>query len=211
VLEQGLPAARLRTGVSALDGLDARPRAGLPAGRVVFVGRLHPEKGPDVLVEALALMASPPPAVLVGAGPLERRLRRLVRIRGLEDLVTFTGWQQHPGEWVAGAGALAVPSRHEAWSQAAVTAMGLGVPVVGSRVEGLPVTLGAGRGVLVPADRPAALAQALEAVLSGDHAIDLAHAREYARRFSPEQVAATYASAYRALVTDEQRAVAAAA
>jgi glycosyltransferase involved in cell wall biosynthesis len=211
VLDQGLPASRLRTGISSIDGLDARPRPGLPQGRVVFVGRLHPEKGPDVLVEALALMKRPAHAVFVGAGPLERRLRRLVQIHGLERRVTFTGWQDHPAEWIAGAGALAVPSRHEAWSQAAVTAMGLGVPVVGAAVEGLPITLGAGRGVLVEPEDPPALAAALEDVLAGMRTIDIARAREYAFRFSPERAAETYASAYRALVGREQRAVASAA
>jgi glycosyltransferase involved in cell wall biosynthesis len=211
VLEEGLPPSRLRNGISAIEGLDSRPLEGVPGGTVVFVGRLHPEKGPDVLIEALALMEGRPHAVLVGAGPLERRLRRLVRIHDLERSVTFTGWQDRPGDWIAGAGALTVPSRHEAWSQAAVTAMGLGVPVVGSAVEGLPITLGAGRGVLVEPDRPRALAEALEDVLAGNHTVDIAKAREYALRFSPALVAEAYSSAYRALVTRERRAVAAAA
>jgi glycosyltransferase involved in cell wall biosynthesis len=211
VLEHGLPPARLRPGLSPIGGLDSQPRPQLPRRRVVFVGRLHAEKGPDLLVEALALMERPPPTVLVGAGPLESRLRRAVRDRGLERSVTFAGWQRRPGEWIAGAAALAVPSRHEAWSQAAVTAMGLGVPVVGTAVEGLPLTLGAGRGVLVEPGQPDALAAAIADVLAGRHRVDLQHARAYALRFSPERVAGVYAAAYRTLLTQEQQAVVSAA
>jgi glycosyltransferase involved in cell wall biosynthesis len=211
VLDAGLPASRLRNGMSAIEGLDSVPRPDLSQDRIVFVGRLHHEKGPDVLVEALALMERRTHAVFVGSGPLERRLRRLVRSHGLEDFVTFTGWQHRPGEWIAGARALVVPSRHEAWSQAAVTAMGLGVPVVGCAVEGLPITLGGGRGVLVKPGRARALAEALDGVLAGTRTVDLAKAREYARRFSVAQVAETYASAYRALLGQEQRWTASAA
>jgi glycosyltransferase involved in cell wall biosynthesis len=211
VLEHGLPATRLRPGMSSVEGLDCGPRPGLPAERVVFAGRLHTEKGADVLIEALALIDRPVPAVLVGAGPMEPKLRRLVRARGLADSVDFAGWQPRPAEWIAGASALAVPSRREAWSQAAVMAMGLGVPVVGTSVEGLPFTLGSGRGVLVPPDDPAALATALEDVLTGRRTTDVEDARAYALRFSPARVAAVYESAYRSLLADERAATAPAA
>jgi glycosyltransferase involved in cell wall biosynthesis len=76
-----------------------------------------------------------------------------------------------------------------------------GVPVVGSAVEGLPMTLGRGRGVRVPPDDPAALALALEDVMSGNHSVDLSAAAEYAQRFSPARVTAVYASAGSSLAT----------
>ena len=89
--------------------------------------------------------------------------------------------------------------RASAWSQAAVLAMSLGVPVVGTAVEGLPDVLGDRRGVLVPADDPAALAGAIHGVLSGRIRTDARAARRYARMFSPRLVAARYASAYHEL------------
>src|SRR5204863_156733 len=79
---------------------------------------------------------------------------------GLEDVVRFSGWQAQPERFVAGAAVHVVPSRQDAWSQSAVLAMGLGVPVVATAVEGLPDTLDAGRGVLVAPDEPRALAAA---------------------------------------------------
>jgi glycosyltransferase involved in cell wall biosynthesis len=61
-----------------------------------------------------------------------------------------------------------VPSREESWSQSAVLALGLGVPVVGTAVDGLARTLGQGRGVLVPPEDPRAHAGALSRVLGGE-------------------------------------------
>ena len=205
VLDLGLPAARLRTGISPVPGLDATPRTGLPSPRIVFAGRLHPEKGPDVLLDALALMDSPPPTLMLGAGEMEPQLRASVERLRLASSVRFAGWHSEPASFIAGAAALAVPSRHEAWSQAAALAMGLGVPVVASAVEGLPLTLSGRRGVLVPPEDPSSLAAALAGVIAGEHAVDRDAARDYALRFSPARVASVYASAYRSLVSREAR------
>jgi glycosyltransferase involved in cell wall biosynthesis len=199
VTDLGFPLARLRPSLSPIGPADSRPLPGLPQPRVVFAGRLHDEKGPDLLIEALARMSPPPPAYLVGAGPAERALRRLVRDRGLSGTVCFTGWQDDPGAWMAGASACVVPSRHEAWSQTAVHAMALGVPVVGTAVEGLPTTLGDDRGILVPPGDPAALAAALEEVIALRRRPDVGIAREYARGFAVDRVADYYVQAYRDL------------
>ena len=141
---------RLREGRSAVQGLSARPLAGLPSPRLTFTGRFRDDKAPDVLVEALALLDTPPPAYLVGDGPTRDALARLVQARGLQAVVRFPGWSYKPSRYVAGASVHVVPSREEAWSQSAVVALGLGVPVVGTAVDGLAHTLGNGRGVLVP-------------------------------------------------------------
>ena len=196
VLAAGLPADRLRPGVSPVAGLDARPRAGLPEPRIVFTVRLHLEKGPDVLLEALALVPDPPPTFILGTGPLEAELHRQAARLGLDRVVRFEGWRDDPAGWVAGATAYAQPSRDEAWSQSAVTAMGLGVPVIGTAVDDLPQTLGEGRGLVVAPEDPVALAAALEDVLAGRRVPDLDAARAYARRFEVAAVAAHYARAY---------------
>jgi glycosyltransferase involved in cell wall biosynthesis len=71
---------------------------------------------------------------------------------------------------------------------------------VGTDVDGLPETLGAGRGIVVPPEDPEALAAAIDDVLTGLRQTDLAAARAYARTFAAERVAAVYAAAYRALL-----------
>ena len=160
-------------------------------------------------------MRHPPPTFVLGAGALAGELRHRVDELGLRSVVHFAGWQSAIGPWLAGADACVVPSRHEAWSQTAVTAMAYGVPVIGSAVEGLPLTLADHRGVLVPPDDPEALAHAIGRVLEGEMLADLAGARRYAARFTAARIGAHYAETYAQLrsgrrTNDEPRLSAAA-
>jgi glycosyltransferase involved in cell wall biosynthesis len=201
----GLPAARLHAGRSSLEpptrsdpqaaGLDELPRP-----RVLFAGRLHREKGPDVLLEAIARLSPPPSGVLLGAGPEEGALRRLARDLGIDEVVRLPGWQHRVGPWLAGTDLLVVPSRYESWSQAAVTAMAHDVPVVATNVEGLPITLAEGRGLLVPPEDPRALAGAISDVLSRRRIPNLEAARRYAAQHTAPKVASYYLAIYRGLI-----------
>jgi glycosyltransferase involved in cell wall biosynthesis len=85
-----------------------------------------------------------------------------------------------------------------------VVALGLGVPVVVTAVDGLARTLGNRRGVLVPPDDPPALAAALSAVLGGEFP-DPRPGRAYARQFTASAVAALYLDAYRHLLASPAR------
>ncbi len=192
----GLPPERLAAGASPLPGFSSRPRADLPVPRIVYAGRLAADKGPDLLVEALGRMDGSPPAYLVGSGALEPALGKRVAALGLRDSVRLAGWQHRPGPWIAGASVLVVPSREEAWSQSAVLAMGLGVPVVAFAVEGLPEVLGQDRGVLVAQGDVDALARAIEDVLAGRRRPDVDAGRRYASRYTTARVARRYAAAY---------------
>ena len=203
----GVPGDRIVAGESALDGLDGAPQADLPTPRITYAGRLAADKGPDVLIEALGMLEDPPATFLLGDGEMRAALEHQVASLGLADVVRFSGWRAHPEKFIAGAAVHVVPSRHDAWSQSAGLAMGLGVPVVGTAVEGLPETLGGGRGTLVAPEEPRALAAAIGAVLVGLGESDLEAARTYARRFTPERVASRYASVYRSLAGADSAAV----
>ncbi|MBA2416809.1 MAG: glycosyltransferase [Geodermatophilaceae bacterium] len=192
----GLLEEVLHEGRSAVEGLDATALPALPTPRLTFAGRLHPEKGADLLVEALALLRTPVNAYLLGDGPAAAQLANRVRELGLAGSVRFVGWSPEPARYIAGASVHVVPSREEAWSQSAVIGLGLGVPVVGTAVEGLPFTLGEGRGLLVPREDPAALARAIDAVLDGSSRPDPAPGRAYAAQFTIAAVSATYARVY---------------
>jgi glycosyltransferase involved in cell wall biosynthesis len=200
----GVDDDRLRDGCSSVHGLSARPLPGLPSPRLTFAGRLRGDKAPDLLIEALALMDAPPPAYLIGDGPLRDSLTRLIAARGLDAVVHLPGWSYEPAGYIAGASVHAVPSREESWSQSAVLALGLGVPVVGTAVDGLARTLGDGRGVLVPPEDPRALAEALSRILAGEHP-DPAQGRAYARQYTPSAAAAIYARAYHQLLAGPPR------
>ena len=195
---------RLREGRSPVQGLSARPWPQLAWPRLTFTGRFRADKAPDLLVEALALLDPPPAAYLVGDGPLRPAVAGLVRARGLQTVVRLPGWSFQPARYVAGASVHVVPSRQESWSQSAVMALGLGVPVVGTAVDGLARTLGAGRGVLVPPEDPPALAAALARVLAGVRP-DPGPGRAYAQQFTPAAAAAVYLDAYRRLLASRAR------
>ncbi len=200
----GLGGGRLREGRSPVEGLSARPWPGLASPRLTFTSRFRADKAPDVLVEALALLDVPPPAYLVGDGPMRQALVRLVRARGLQTVVRLPGWSYEPSRYVSGASVHVVPSRQESWSQSAVVALGLGVPVIGTAVDGLARTLGDGRGILIPSDDPHALAAALSSVLGGQRP-DPGPGRAYARQFTPSAAAAVYLGAYRHLLASRAR------
>jgi glycosyltransferase involved in cell wall biosynthesis len=199
ILAAGLDPRRMRDGVSPLPDLGGAADPALPSPRIVFAGRLHAEKGPDVLLDALALLPDAPPLQLLGDGAMRPALEAQVDVLGLRDRVTFRGWQARPGATIAGASLLVVPSRDESWSQTAVLGMAHGVPVIGTDVDGLPTTLAGDRGVVVPPEDPAALARAIDDVLAGRREIDLVGARAYARRFAIDRVAVGYAASYREL------------
>ena len=194
----GIDPARLSPGRSAI-AVHSTPRPGLVSPRLTFTGRLREDKGPDLLLRALALMHEPPVTYLVGDGPMHREVRRLVDELGLRQKVQLPGWSQEPARYVVGADVHVVPSREEAWSQSAVTALALGVPVVATAVDGLPVTLADRRGLLVAPD-PAALAAGIQRALDGNAGLDVEAGRRYAALFQPAQIAADYFAAYQRLV-----------
>lgn len=185
---------------SPIAGLDAAPRSGLVSPRLTFAGRFCEDKGADVLIEALALL---PPhlvtAYLLGDGPMRPGLIDLVRRRGLAGRVFFPGWVDHPGGFIAGSDLHVVPSREEAWSQSAVLALGLGVPVLGTAVDGLIDTLSEGRGVTVDPDDSAALSHAITDLLTGQRRTHRVAGRSYARQFTESRVADFYLGAYAGL------------
>ncbi len=195
----GIPAALTHEGRSAIVASTAEPWPGLPRPRITFAGRFREDKGPDLLIEAVARLADPPPTYLVGDGPMRARLQALARRSGIADLVRMPGWSMLPERWVAGASVHVVPSREEAWSQSAVMGLALGVPVIGTRVDGLALTLSGDRGVLVPPAKPDALATAIADVLSGRR-LDPAPGCHYAAQFTPAAVATYYARIYQSLL-----------
>jgi len=143
-----------------------------PAGYLLFVGRLRVRKGVEVLLAALAeLRRRRVPVVLriAGAGEHRERLEHSVDEWGLRDAVAFLGTCDAPRvrRLLAGAAALVVPSIYEGMPLVVLEAMASGVPVVASRVSGIPeVVVDGETGWLVPAEDPEALACALAAVLA---------------------------------------------
>jgi hypothetical protein len=161
----GLDDGRLRDGRSSVEGLSAAALPGFPSPRLTFADRLRGDKAPDVLIEILALIDAPPPAYLVGDGPLRGPMTRLIRARGLEAVVHLPGWSYEPARDIAQATVYVVPHARSRGRKAPCWPWGSASRSSAPRSTAWR-TLGEGRGVLVPAAAPRALAGALSRVLA---------------------------------------------
>jgi glycosyltransferase involved in cell wall biosynthesis len=160
------------TGGFAVAKVVGTTAEGEPAGYLLFVGRLRIRKGVEVLLAALASLASRFPIVrlrVAGDGEHRDELEKRTAALGLGSVVSFLG-RADAGRvrtLLAGARALVVPSIYEGMPLVVLEAMAAGVPVVASAVSGIPeVVLDGETGWLVPPEDPAALAAALAAVLA---------------------------------------------
>jgi len=151
-------------------GARARIRAELGASPdellLAQVGQVIPVKGVDVSLRALAKLRRDWPVRLVVIGDdhqTEGRHRedmeRLAADLGLTGAVSFLGYRRDALQLAAGFDLLLCPSREEPFGRVLIEAMAQGVPVVASRVGGIPEVVRSGQdGWLVPPDDPEALA-----------------------------------------------------
>jgi glycosyltransferase involved in cell wall biosynthesis len=165
--------------------------------RIGSLGRLHPVKGYDVLIDALALLpAGLPPRTIVIAGDGAERAALADRAarHGLTDL-HFAGYASEPAKFLADCHLYVQPSRSEGLCIAAHEAMQAGLPVVASAVGELPESILPGTtGLIVPPGDAAALAAALATLLSTPDrlaAMGAAARQRVLARFGPERFATT--------------------
>jgi glycosyltransferase involved in cell wall biosynthesis len=132
------------------------------------LARLSPEKDVGNFLEAAALLPEAGARFLVaGDGPLLPTLRHQIAFLGLEGRATLLGRRDGVPTLLAAADLLCLPSREEGLSLAALEAMAAGLPLVATRVGGLPEAVEDGKtGLLVPPRDPSALAGALARLLT---------------------------------------------
>jgi glycosyltransferase involved in cell wall biosynthesis len=132
-----------------------------PGNLTVFcVARLSPEKGIDILLENARKLPKVQ-FIIAGDGPERENLEK-----NSSQNVTFLGFVKDIPNLLAQADILCVPSRSEGLGLAALEAMAAGVPVVASRVGGLPEVIRDGEtGLLVPPEDSEALHLALKTLL----------------------------------------------
>lgn len=154
---------------------DARATLGLPPDVPVIgcVGNFTAKKDHAGLLHAIHRVRVDHPSVrlvLVGLGPLEEELRRLVHQLGLTDHVVFAGSRGDVPEVLPGFDVFALGSQFEGLPIALLEAMGAGVASVATTVGGIPeVVTDDVDGLLVPPGDPGALAAAISRLL-GDPA-----------------------------------------
>lgn len=186
---------------------DLRQVLGLAAdGPVIaFAGRLEYGKGPDLFLEAALRVHRESPGVsflVVGDGPMRSVLETKARAAGLPAV--FVGHQPDLLPILRLCAAVVMPSRQEAFGRVLIEAMATEVPVVATRVGGIPEACQDGRtGLLVPSEDAAALAAAIVTTLNQPEAARIrvrAAAADVRARFSlPEHAGHVY-QLYRSLL-----------
>jgi glycosyltransferase involved in cell wall biosynthesis len=139
--------------------------ADLPAAnttpRLLAMGRLHANKGFDVLLRALALLPCGH-LYLAGAGPEEEVLRALAAELGITDRVSFLGWRRDIGALLSAADIFICSSRHEPLGNIVLEAWSAAKPVIAAAAQGPSELINDGAdGLLVPREDAAALAAAI--------------------------------------------------
>ena len=168
-----------------------------------WVGRMSNEKGLDVLVESLRNIKQPFKAIFIGDGPDREPLSREIARLGLESSVRWTGVVPDAAALFSAFDVLASSSRTEGIPIVLLEAMPANVPIVATKVGGIPEMLDDAEALLVPSEAPLELAAAISAVRR-----DPASARARAaaararldRDFTVEPWVARYEAVYRSIL-----------
>ena len=179
---------------------------------VVAAGRLSPEKGYDVLLEAMpALLRQHPQAglVLYGEGAERPRLEARAAELGVADRFRMPGFTANLDRLLPWCDLFVLPSRTEGLPNVALEASAAGVAIVATAVGGTPEVVADGEnGLLVPSDNHVSLAEAMGRVLAdGEFRSRLGSAgrERMVRHFTFEAQALQYANLFRSLAARSSR------
>jgi glycosyltransferase involved in cell wall biosynthesis len=210
---RGVQEARLRTIVNAwrpvglpLPRDEARRALGVPSDdwRLGFVGRLSAEKGPDVLVDAASQLEPAVSLSFIGEGRERGVLEARARTRGFGARVTWHGTVPDAARVLPAFDAIVLSSRTEGTPIVLFEAMAAGVPIVATAVGGVPDVVTDREAILVPAEDPDALAEAIRSVRADpvSAATRAAAARQrLADRYATGPWLAAYEAVYREVVS----------
>jgi len=202
---------------------EAREFIGVPlCGRMIlFVGRIEPLKGLEVLFQAISMMRKRGALIdesfcltVIGGEPdassetMSAEMARLQSLRdqsGLQDLITFLGKrdQETLPYYYSAAEVVVVPSFYESFGMVALEAMACGTPVVASQVGGLAFLIQDGvTGYTVPVEDPQALSDRLVTLLQDGQIRQQMgqRAAEVARKYAWENIAEQLVVVYRDVI-----------
>ncbi len=174
VVRDGVPPERVHLlpnawpgDIEPLQRAVARSELAVPDDRFLigWVGRLSPEKGPDVLVEALPhLRDDAVCAAVIGDGSYADVLRARARTLGVADRIDWLGTVPRAGALMSAFDVFVLSSRTEGSPVVLFEAMAAVVPIVATNVGGVPELVSPAEAFLVPSEDPAAIARAVRAV-----------------------------------------------
>jgi teichuronic acid biosynthesis glycosyltransferase TuaC len=172
--------------------------------RILFVGGIERSKGIDYLLRAAKRLMEtfhrPVQFLLVGEGRYEQGAKLLAKELGIAGAVTFAGKRPNTEIplWINACDLVALPSLSEGFGVVLIEAMACGKPVVATRCGGPEDTVNAGTGILVSPGNEAALAKALQEVLSNRHQFDPKKIRQHAvDNYAYDRIASRILGVYR--------------
>jgi len=120
----------------------AREKLGFSDNDIVlgFAGRLVFIKGPDIVIKTLKILSEESDRyrlLILGSGPLRKKLQHLAARLGLQDKVYFAGFHADVAQYLASVDIALVPSRQEPFGLIGLEWMSMKIPVVSSGIEGL--------------------------------------------------------------------------
>jgi glycosyltransferase involved in cell wall biosynthesis len=176
---------------------------------VLSFGRLHPFKGIDYLIEAAATIGDAtvlvigPSATVRPFGDVAESLRQKARDVGVSDKVEVAR-PVHPArapEVLAAADVVVVPSPLESLNKVCMEAAAVGTPFVVTETTGISAWVpDEGIGIVVPPRNVPAIAWAIEEIVGGHFIYDAGAAARFARRFTPQRIAADVMDFYQEIV-----------
>lgn len=137
---------------------------------IVAMGRLAPQKGFDLLIEAFSRIAVRRPQWslrIMGEGPARHDLERQVTANGLSNRIVLSGWEREPATVLQQCDLFVLSSRFEGFPNALLEAMACGLASVSFDCDSGPAEIVRNEidGILVPAENIASLASALERLI----------------------------------------------
>lgn len=152
---------------------------------VLFVGNLIKRKNVESLLEAKKIANSDYYLVIVGDGPLFKKLKKTVVDDNIRDVI-FTGSRTDVENIIPSCDVLVLPSLSESFGLVLIEALACGKPVIGSNVGGITEIITDDVGLLVNPNKISSIASAIDKVINDDEfrgALSL-NARSRAKKFS---------------------------
>lgn len=195
------------------DKYESREKLGLDHDKkiVLFVGRLEPVKGLKYLIEAISILKDTKnlELIVVGNGNEKHKLERLAEDLKLNENVTFAGKISNKKipEYMAAADMFVLPSLSEGFPVVLLEAMAAGLPIVTTKVKGLPEIIEDNvNGLLVLPKNPEELADKINLLLNDENLtkkISILN-KEKSKSYSWENVALTLEKVYVSTINDSK-------
>ena len=178
---------------------------------IISVGRLGPEKGFDLLIEAFARVSSVAPEwplYILGQGAEHDALMAQIKRLGMEQRIILNGLVSDPQSWIKMSDLFVLASRYEGFPNVLLEAMACGRPMIATDSPGASAELlGFGaNGWLVPNEKVFALAHALNEAMHSAEKRDhyAAAASQSLAAFALPQVASNWITVFRSILSERK-------